>query len=718
MRKFLLLLTMLSGLGWSLQAQVTNTTIQNIQTVSTQDLAACIDSSSLNGDTVTITGVVVTYPDSCSNTTTNRGQLWMRSGYGDFSGLDVIQFFDPSQNGFTSVLPGDSISITGVVDEFGAETELIPYDGGPSIQILGAGATITSTVVDACDLNDSNRENQITTGERWEGQYVELQDVTVTSVDFFSGGTRVSFNVENAAGCVVNISDRFLVQRLPNGNPAGSFVPPSVGDKFDHIRGVVAHSANGCTGAGGRGYEVYPTRQSDYDLNDSLSCPTASTPMRNLVTPTSSQAVTVSSNITTQTGVSGVVLNYAVGVSNNTYNQVTMTNSGTPFNGTWSGDIPAQADGSFVKYYITVTDSASNVCSFPDVPGAIGDPLFYTVRDNGTTIYDVQFVPSSFSVASSGYRDMEVTVEGVVTASAQQGNLGFVFVQQENELAWAGTMLTGNPSLATLTVGEKISVTGTVRETFGFTRIEDVTSLSVTGTGTINPLTLDPSIFTSYDQALNEPYEGMLIQLEDPGTGDVVVVEQNADGPDGGTPNFAEWRVGGDPFTPSDGCRVLTARVTNSAYSSLDVSWVNDLQWATVDGIMNVPPIVVQAGDNFDCVTGVIAYTFGNMKILPRNNDDFCTTVDVEAGLDHDIVAYPNPVAEQLRVNYTFNSTQLNATAEITDLMGRTLKVIALNELAGLENIDTSNLADGTYILRISSDNAGMIRTMKFNKVH
>lgn len=714
MRKFLLLICMVIGMGWSLQAQITSSTIQAVQTVSTQDLANCIDSSSFLGDTVTLTGVVVTYPDSSSNTTTTRGQFWMRSGYGDFSGLDVIQFFDPSQNGLTSLLPGDSIQITGVIDNFNQNTQLEPYDTGPSIQILGAGANVAPTVINGCDLNDSNRENQIPTGEKWEGQYVELQDVTVTSVDFFSGGSRVSFNVQNSAGCVVNISDRFLVQRLPNGNPAGSFVPPSVGDQFDYIRGVVSHSPNGCTGSGGRGYELFPTRESDYKKNDSASCPTASVPMRNIVTPTSSQAVTVTSDISTQTGVMMVELNYAVGVSNNNYTQVTMNlSSGSALNGTWSGDIPAQADGSFVKYYITVTDSSNNVCSYPDVPGSIGDPLFYTVRDNGTTIYDVQFVPTSFAVASSGYRDMDVTVEGVVTASAESNNLGFVFIQEEGQLSYAGIMLTGNPSLATLTVGEKITVTGTVRETFGFTRIEDVTSIAVNGTGTINPLTLDPSLFTSYDVVNNEPYEGMLIRMENPGAGIISVVEQNADAPS----NFAEYRIGNDPFNPSEGVRVLAGRVTNSAYSSLNVSFVNDLQWATVDGIMNVSPVVVNAGDQFDYVQGVIAYTFGNMKLLPRNDADFFGGVNVEDGNGHAIMAYPNPVSNELRVNYTFGSTQYGATATVTDLLGRDLKVISLDNLSGLENINTSDLAEGTYILRITSETAGLIRTVKFNKV-
>lgn len=714
MRKPLLLICALMGLFLTSQAQYPSVTIQQIQTVTPADLANCIGVSAYDGDTVTTTGVVVTYPDSNALTDNNSGQIWIRNGFGPFSGLDVIQFFDPSQNGLTSLAPGDSVSITGVITEFGGgdgETEIIPLDNVP-ISVLSFGAAITPTVISPCDLNNSNQENQLPTGEEIEGSYVELQDVTVTNVTPFSGGTRVSFIVEDATGCAVNISDRYIVQRLPNGNPAGSFVAPNIGDKYDYIRGVVAHSPNGCTGSGGRGYEIHPTRVSDYELNDSLSCPTSSGVTRNHVTPTSSQTVTVTANIEDQDGVSSATLWYAVGASNNTYNQVAMTlGSGTMTNGTWTADIPAQGDGSFVKYYICAEDINMNACCNPDI--STNDPLFYTVRDNGTTIYDVQYVPTNFSNATSGYLDMEVTVEGVVVASAESNNLGFVFIQQENQLSWAGIMLTDNPSLATLTMGEKVTVTGTVRENFGFTRIEQVSAIQVNGTGTITPLQLDPSLFTSYSFTDNEPYEGMLVELRNPTPGSIFVVDGNPDAPS----NFAEYRLGNDPFDPATGCRVLTGRVTNSAYSSLAVSYVNDPQWETTDGIMTVPVQVVNQGDAFGWVRGIIAYTFGNMKLLPRNNADFSGGVNVDEGLEHRIVAYPNPVSELFRVDYAFNGTQFNATATVTDLMGRTLKVAEMSELEGRLDIDVADLAAGTYILRIASESEGVLKTVKFNKV-
>lgn len=715
MRKVLPIIALLFAMALSAQAQYPLVTVQDIQTVTPMQLAACVDSSTYNNDTVRVQGVVVTPSADAAFTTATRGQIWIRSGYGPFSGLDVIQFDDPNSNGMSNLLPGDSVEITGVITEYqGSETEIIPLSG-VNISILGSGSTISPTVVPVSDLNDASQSNNVATGEQWEGQYIEVQNVTVVSVDPFSGGTRVSFVVQDAQGNKLNVSDKFLAQRLPTGNPPGSFVAPNPGDTYAFIRGILVHSPNGCTGASGRGYEINPTDTSDYNQNS--AAPSIVSVTRNLVTPTSSQAVTVTASISDGNGVGSATLYYAVGVGNNNYTQVTMTmTGGTAMNGTWEGDIPAQTDGSFVKYYVCATDISNNTSCSPNVPNQT-DPSFYTVRDNGTTIVDIQFVPSSFSSDRSGYNGMDVTVEGVVTGSAEPNGLGFVFIQQENELAWSGIMCTDNPALATLTVGQKVTVTGTVNENFRYTRLEQISSVQVNGTGSITPVDVDPSDFTNYDIATNEAYEGMLVTLRNPDTtACLTVVDPNPASPS----NFAEWRVGKDPFSPGDGCLILTGRVTNSAYSSLNVSYVNDIRWATDDGVMNVPPIVVQGGDKFGSITGVMAFTFGSFKLLPRNNDDFAffgpCALSIEDALLGDIKAYPNPVDATFNLSYSFEGVMNGVTANVYDIMGRNLKTVALGSTSGETTIDAADLAPGTYVLKVVS-NDGVIGVLKFNKV-
>ncbi|MEM7035957.1 MAG: T9SS type A sorting domain-containing protein [Bacteroidota bacterium] len=695
-------------------AQYPLVTIQDVQMIAAQDLANCIDTSSYNNDTVRIHAVVTTNVDSAAFTTATRAQCWLRNGYGDWSGLDVISFDDPSQSGLGNTLPGDSIEITGVITEFGgSETEIL-HLSGTSITILGAGATINPTVVNVGDLNDNSQTNILDTGEKWEGQYIEVQNVTVVSVDPFSGGTRVSFVVQDGSGNKVNISDKFRAQRLPNGSVPGNFSPPNVGDTYNYIRGVMHHSPNGCTGANGRGYEISPTKVGDYDL--ASAAPSIIAVNRSQTCPLSNAAITISTDLADPDGIMSANLKYAIGAGTATYTTVAMTmTSGTSTSGTWSADIPGQADGAFVKYYVEATDNNSNTSNNPAVPTG-ADPLFYTARDNGCSIVDVQFVPTSFSSANSGYNGLDVTVTGVVTASAEATNLGFVFIQQENELAWAGIMVTDNPALATLSIGDQVTVTGTVNESFGFTRIENVSSVQLAGSGTINPVSLDPGIFTTYDHATNEPYEGMLVELANPTPGGCVnVVDANPDGPNS---NFAEYRIGTDVFNPTDGSRLIAGRVTNSAFSSLNVSYVNDAMWASQDGIMNVSPVVVMDGDAFGTITGVMAYTFGAFKLVPRNDMDFNFTagcgLSVQDQLLGSVRTYPNPVSDQLSLVYEFDGVMEDVQATVYDLMGRSLKNVALAQQSGQEVVNVSDLAAGQYILKVTSTE-GVVDIVKFN---
>jgi DNA/RNA endonuclease YhcR with UshA esterase domain len=712
MRKFLPLIALLMCMGSTAFAQYPLKTVQDIQTVTPANLTACIEGSSLVGDTVRVAGVLVQTPDSAAATDNNSFQFWIRNGFGPFSGLDIFGQFDPNLIGVIGLQEGDSVIVTGVVTEFGpGETEVLAIDNQP-ITILSAGAQTNASVVSVGSLNDASQIGQLPTGEQWEGQYVEIQNVTVTSVDPFSGGTRVSFVVQDGSGNKINVSDKFVVQRLPNGTPVvGTFVAPNVGDTYAYIRGVIHHSPNGCMGGTGRGYELSPTRKSDYFVNS--AAPSIISVSRNHVTPTSSQAVTVSAQIVdNSTMVTSAVLKYAVGVGNTTYTTVNMTlTSGTVSSGTWQGDIPAQADGAFVKYYVCSTDDNGNTGCNTAVPNG-SDPYFYTVRNNGTTIVDVQFVPSTFNSGASGYVNMDVTVEGVVTASAEATNLGFVFIQQEGQLAWAGVMCTDNPSLATLTVGQKVRVTGTVKESFNFTRIEQISSVQVLGTGTITPIDQDPSNFTIWSLSVSEPYEGMLVNLKHPTPGQpLYVVQKNCD-----VVNRGEYRVGKDVFTGADGCRVLAGRVTNSTFSSLNVSYVNDPMWATVDGIMNVPVIEVNAGDVVNRITGVMAYTFGFSKLLPRNNADVDLVVGTENSLSVHVKAYPNPVQSAFRLAYDFGGIQTEAVATVYDLMGRPVRTVALNATSGETLVDVSTLAAGNYIVKVSS-NSGLIDVVKINKV-
>jgi len=707
MKKSLLLFFMLVAIkGFSQTYPLV--TIQQVQTVSQTNLANCVDTSDYHLDTVRVQGVVVM--DGGKAQTLSGRNVWIQNGTGAFSGLDLYGFNSTTVESVSSLFAGMEVEVTGVIKEYQGETEIEPL-GGNAITILNAGLAVQKQVVTLADLNDPNRNNLMQTGEQWEGSFIELHNVRVATVDYFSSNTRVSFNVVDQQGNRMNVSDRFLAQRLPA--MGGTFTPPNVGDELDTLRGIVMHSKNNCAGSSGRGYELHPFHSSHYVYGE--ASPIISNVTRNYVTPTSSQAVIVTASISDPNGtISSASLFYTVGASSSAYTEVSMTNT---TGNTYTATIPVQGDGSFVKYYISATDNASKTTINPLANVANGTH-FYTVHDNGTTIYDLQYTP--YSSGNSGYIDMQVTVTGIVTATAKANDLGYTYIQQENQLSWGGIMILGTAPLTSLNRGDKITVTGTVLEDFGFTRLTNVSSVTVNGTGTINPLEVDPSIFTAYSFAASEQYESMLVTLKNPATGQkLYIVDVNADAPSTSTtPNFGEYRVGTDQFDPQNGTRVLAGRQSSNAFSSLNFSLVNSDTWATVDGVMNVTPIIVSDTMTMDALTGVMYYSFANMKLIPRNDDDlvgFNTQVGIEFNGSNavNITVYPNPANETVRIASSVNE---NLTVIITDITGRELT--KRNIINNTELVDLTKFNSGCYFVTVLNQNNEKIKVSKLIVKH
>lgn len=290
-----------------------------------------------------------------------------------------------------------------------------------------------------------------------------------------------------------------------------------------------------------------------------------------------------------------------------------------------------------------------------------------------TTIVDIQRVDTAGNTDLSPLDGQEVTVTGVVTASAEPDNLLAIFIQQEGETEWAGIRITtGISDLTEVKVGDKIEVVGMVASAGGETILRNITEVTNLGTGTITPLELDPAIFTSYSLVENEKYEGMLVRFQNP-AGLIHVVEVNADGNN----NFGDWRIGREPATPGLGCRVLTGRITSSLISSLNVSYINSDVWETTSGRLNVPAIVVTTDTTFRSVTGVINYGFSNMRLLPRNNADFelpfTTAVPVRSDFLANALVSPNPVRKEATLSFELNRP-VSLTIRLLDFNGRTVQ--------------------------------------------
>lgn len=715
------------------EAQIQKVSIRQVQYVDAAKLANCRDSSSYLGDTVTVVGKVIMDGNLCELISSSV-QGGFRPGVhlvdtaeggmmGKFSGIQVMGTYVSAGSTLPitdvyNLVAGMVVEVTGVVSRFQGETQLNPINNS-SIKVLSTQSAPASVKVDLGLLNDNTRANQLATGEAYEGSFVELENVTVTAVNYFSGNTRISFDVKDAKGNLINVSDRFMAQKLKTYSTTrstapyskGRFTPPSVGTVYQSLKGIIIHSANGCLGGTGRGYELDPFDSTHYKIGDTP--PNITSIDRNPLVPKPTETVKVVAKITDANGtITGAKLYYSTNPADPqaSFTMLAMVlKSGTTDE--FEATIPAQAENTLVRYYIEATDNDNKVTISP---GGSPEPnyVFYTVRLNGMTIVDVQKVLKPQQSDISPYVGKTVTVTGVVVASAKIYDLGYIYIQDPTAASYAGIYCTGNSDLVKLYRTEEVTVTGTVEEYFGFTQL-NVSSVVKTGKlKTIIPTSIDPSDSAFYASRAAEQYEGMLVRYVNPAGGKLFISHPKPN-------NFADYMLSTNENNSRGRSGWLQAgRQNSSNFSSLYVSVVADTIWKKNDGQMEVPAVQAQKGQSLDTLIGVLNYGFSAYKVLPRNNDDFRGfSVALEkakypaipgAGAVHNLnrkynlVVYPNPVRDELFISVQNHNSLWKA--EITDLQGQTL----MNADSDHEMIHVSGLPAGIYLVKVF-DAQGML---------
>ena len=660
----------------SSKAQLDTLSLDSAQWVSSANLGNCDDLSRYDGKKVVVEGICIV-----------DGALYGSSSHN----IHVSMSSTPSPFGSIRLRQGDpnaqySVNIRNLKQ---GDSVLEPETTNDAITLYKRNVAIADTVLTVGTFNDGSKNNNLVTGEQWESSFVTFEDVDVVEVSPFSGN-RVSFTVQDKAGNQINIGDHFTAQRTPAythpvTNQPGTFSAPTIGDNFKSISGLIIHSKNNCAGATGRGYELHPFDASQYVYGP--SAPKISNKKRDQLAPTAVQAAVITANIRDLDGTitdASVFYNTGTDISDLNFTKIAMT-KGT--GDSYSASIPAQANGTFVRYYVTATDDSLNTTAIPNSNPAAAS-FAYRVRDNGLTIYDLQFTP--FPNGNSIFVGNEVTVTGVVTASGAEGDLSIIHIQEENVISgWSGIELQNAGT--TFERGDKLSVTGSVLEDFGKTALS-VTNVAKSGTGTIDPLFLIPDSLVSYSFAGNERYESVLIGLHNP-NGKLHVVDTNADDPS----SFAEWLVGRDKSDPANGARILTGREFES---STAVSYVNSS--FRVKTPYPGEKIIVTDTVQMDSVIGILTYSFSNMKLLPRDNDDFkninlaVTSIRTYSN-DIKVSIFPNPSNDVVFV--TANGNEYSVS--IIDLSGKVVLNTSINESSNA--VDVSELGNGVYILSLSS---------------
>lgn len=746
MKKSLLSLLVLLALNQAIaQVQYPLVTIDSIQRRSAADLGANLDKSPLLGDTVRVRGVVMVPPGQAVATTVSTRWIWISSGSGSWSGLNIRDTdWTPTSIEGSFNLPqaivGDSIEVVGVVEEFptqasGTETQLNPLNNyldslGGNVRLLGPGSTYPGATGVAVprvlvqELNDANNNWKPTTGEQHEGRFAEVRNLIVTQITA-STGDRNRFICIDSLNNTIEIFDRHWVMRSnaatgnPNGTdkPAGiatvfpNFISPSVGTCYNSIRGIIEQITNN----GVPSYVIAPFDTSHFRTRPCV-VPSITAVTRNSTIPLPNTPITVTATVVDPSGttpIDTVKLFYAFGTTTNAYTQLIMARVGTTND--YTAIIPGQPDTTFIKYFVRATNTSNIPTVFPAGAPSSG-LLFVRVRASGNpTINDLQFTP--LANGNSGYIGLQVSVTGVVTMRADSISITVtrLFLQQEGATEWGGLRVYGNnisqPAIAgNFNVGDRITVTGSVIENFNVTSITNVTAAVAASpaTGTITPLNLNPANFTTVGTN-NERFENMLVVFRGATASDsLYIVQTNADG----TSNFGEYRVGRVLSTPTSGSRVLVGR----AEGSRTVSYTNNATGITVR-----PPLVrdtVQFGDRMTSITGIMFFSFSNWKLIPRTNADyvnytkagFFVGIEDEASVLIDAQIYPNPAdaALQIELNGSTSVHQLY----ITDMVGKRAKTATLNE--GINTVRVDDLPNGQYILNLVNERTGRAKRTTF----
>lgn len=713
--------------------------VRDIQYISPADLTDCKDLSAYDGQEVKTVGIVMHDGNltELASGSVNGGYRpgvhildTSSSGMGDFRGIQIHGVYTDGSgqsqpvSKLDNLVAGMIIEVTGTVDNYQGETQVFPSDNS-SVNVIGSVTAPQAQVIDLGNLNDNSRTNNFVTGEEWEGSFVQLDNVTVVSVSIFSGN-RVSFDVSDDNGNLINVSDRFLVQKQPGRtlvNPSspqtdGEFVAPIPGTKYESLRGIILHSENGCSGGTGRGYELNPFDKSHYKVGDTP--PSITEVKRTPLVPTSSDNLTISAKI--------IDFNGSV-VSQKLYYTDDLTKDNTSFTETtftlkagssdeYEGTIPAFANGTIVKYYISATDDDGNKSYAPfTAKNQDGATAFYTVRDEGLTIRDLQYVLDPTSDASP-YEGQTVTVKGYVTASAKPYDLEDVYIQDKDAKEWAGIRLSGSSDLLELWRTEEVEVTGEIVESYGFTQML-VSSVTKTGNkAEIAPVELPVSDSAGRVNRGMEKYEGMLVRVVNQG-GKVKIANPRLN-------PFGEWMISSDTGASfNNSTKVQTGVKNGNNNSSLWVSVVSNDTFANFDGIMEVPAIEATKEMDMDALIGLVYYGFSQYSIKPRNNDDIVgfslplestnyagdtatnSIINIE---NNGLTFYPNPSRNVLNVK-TNNSK--GGILYVKSIAG---KEIIKSTILDQVELNVESLIPGMYMLEFIDSN-GLKMSAKFIKI-
>jgi hypothetical protein len=259
------------------------------------------------------------------------------------------------------------------------------------------------------------------------------------------------------------------------------------------------------------------------------------------------------------------------------------------------------------------------------------------------SVYDIQYTTDMSG--NSPYNNTNVLTGGIVTATHSTG-----YFIQSGSGPWTGIFVFNNTN--TPQRGDSVTFNAQVTEYFNMTQLQNVTNFNIVSSG--NPMPAASVVSTQ--TAGSEPYEGVLIQVNN----------ANCTNPSAG---FGEWTI-------NDGSGAVN---------------VDDLLFPYTPTLNTVYHI-----------TGVIYFSFGTYKILPRDiNDIQIATGTTEYTIDN-IQLYPNPTNGELNIQISNQLISDKLQINIYDISGKIIHstTVSNNKI----NLDVNHLENGVYFLQINID--------------
>jgi len=641
--------------------------------------------SPLNGDTVTITGIVMnpTFTNGTATLVSGAPAVHLMDTSDTEYGGILVRFPNPSSAAFNALDSGTVAKFTGIVSEFNVTTQfnLIEFDGSTIFDFRPKRTPVLLTL-DSLNILGSPEGNLL--AEKWEGVYVEVRDVTVGSNSIGSG----AFSVFDLNSTEVNVGNESAIIR--------NATPPQPGTRLEYVRGYIQNRIS----FGGLTNMMIIMPVDSTDIKVAQFPPLITNIVRDPILVAPGQDVTVTAKIK---DVDGTVANAKLYWRKNSgvNFEVAMTNLTDT---TFQAIIPSQPDSCVVDYFLTATDNQGNTSTTPS--DTARNRYFYLVLDRPLTIQDVQYSP--FGSGFSAYNNYEVTVSGIVTSDTSDIPLGPQVIIQNGTGPWSGIRINGTETL-NFVKGDNVTVTGTVVENFSVTNINGInSSANFTLNSPGNPLPTPEAISTSdinfktSGTISAEQWESVLIKYSN-----VSVTDENADGGAGpnvtGNSNFGEILV-------ADSSLINTRVELQDGNHQYHNFWEASLEFV---------PTRVMVADVMDELIGIMYYSFGNYKLIPRTDADFVNySVDVEDDFtsiyEYNLEQnYPNPFNPSTKINYSLQAEGL-VTLKVFNILGQEVATLINDfQTAGSHtvNFDASKLSSGIYLYKIDSN--GFTQTKK-----